>query len=90
MQSNSRISIFDENADEASIAELSKPAAQPWTAPPVPRAKENELQAGPWNTGRPLEHRVRTQIQCVGLCNKNFRFRGRGIFLAPLKKIPLE
>ncbi|XP_028706566.2 mitotic checkpoint serine/threonine-protein kinase BUB1 beta isoform X2 [Macaca mulatta] len=59
MQSNSRITVFDENADEASIAELSKPTVQPWIAPPVPRAKENELQAGPWNTGRCLEYRPR-------------------------------
>ncbi|XP_058149890.1 mitotic checkpoint serine/threonine-protein kinase BUB1 beta isoform X1 [Dasypus novemcinctus] len=59
MLSNSRIAIFDENADEASRAELSKPAVQPWIAPPVPRAKENELKAGPWNTGRPLEYRPR-------------------------------
>uniref|UniRef100_A0A8D2E5C7 Mitotic checkpoint serine/threonine-protein kinase BUB1 beta n=1 Tax=Theropithecus gelada TaxID=9565 RepID=A0A8D2E5C7_THEGE len=59
MQSNSRITVFDENADEASIAELSKPTVQPWIAPPVPRAKENELQAGPWNTGRSLEYRPR-------------------------------
>ncbi|KAB1276825.1 Mitotic checkpoint serine/threonine-protein kinase BUB1 beta [Camelus dromedarius] len=58
MQSNSRITVFDENADEASRAE-SKPTVQPWTAPPVPRAKENELQAGPWNTSRPLEYRPR-------------------------------
>ncbi|KAL4692816.1 hypothetical protein H8959_016626 [Pygathrix nigripes] len=59
MQSNSRITVFDENADEASIAELSKPTVEPWIAPPVPRAKENELQAGPWNTGRSLEYRPR-------------------------------
>lgn len=76
MQSNSRITVFDENADEASIAELSKSTVQPWIAPPVSRAKENELQAGPWNIGRPLECRVRTLIQC--LCQhkkkKDFRF----------------
>lgn len=60
MQSNSRITIFDENAEEASRAEASKPTVQPWIAPPIPGAKENELQAGPWNTGRPLEYRVRT------------------------------
>ncbi|XP_003935770.2 mitotic checkpoint serine/threonine-protein kinase BUB1 beta isoform X1 [Saimiri boliviensis] len=59
IQSNSRITVFDENTDETSREELSKPTMQPWTAPPVPRAKENELQAGPWNTGRPLEHRPR-------------------------------
>ncbi|XP_045865530.1 mitotic checkpoint serine/threonine-protein kinase BUB1 beta [Meles meles] len=58
-QSNSRITIFDENADEASRTELSKPTVQPWIAPPVSRAKENELQPGPWNTGRPLEYRPR-------------------------------
>lgn len=60
MQSNSRITVFDENADEPSRAESSRPTGQPWIAPPVSRAKENELQAGPWNTGRPLEYRVRT------------------------------
>ncbi|CAK6432376.1 unnamed protein product [Pipistrellus nathusii] len=57
MQSNSRITVFDENADETSVADLSKPTIQPWIAPPVPRAKENELRAGPWNVGRPLESR---------------------------------
>ncbi|ELK05551.1 Mitotic checkpoint serine/threonine-protein kinase BUB1 beta [Pteropus alecto] len=65
MQSNSRITVFDENADEASIAELSTPTVQPWIAPPVSRAKENELQAGPWNTGRPLEHRPRGNTASV-------------------------
>nr|KAF6391389.1 BUB1 mitotic checkpoint serine/threonine kinase B [Pipistrellus kuhlii] len=57
MQSNSRITVFDENADETSVADLSKPTVQPWIAPPVSRAKENELRAGPWNVGRPLESR---------------------------------
>ncbi|VFV23284.1 mitotic checkpoint [Lynx pardinus] len=65
MQSNSRVTIFDENADEASRAELSKPAAQPWIARPVSRAKENELQAGPWNTDRPLEYRTRGSTASV-------------------------
>nr|KAF6483303.1 BUB1 mitotic checkpoint serine/threonine kinase B [Rousettus aegyptiacus] len=65
MQSNSRITVFDENTDEASIAELSTPTVQPWIAPPVSRAKENELQAGPWNTGRPLEHRPRGNTASV-------------------------
>uniref|UniRef100_H0WYI1 Mitotic checkpoint serine/threonine-protein kinase BUB1 beta n=1 Tax=Otolemur garnettii TaxID=30611 RepID=H0WYI1_OTOGA len=65
MQSNCRITVFDENADEASRAELSKPTVQPWIAPPVPRAKENELQAGPWNTGRPLEYRPRDNTASV-------------------------
>ncbi|KAG8514557.1 Mitotic checkpoint serine/threonine-protein kinase BUB1 beta, partial [Galemys pyrenaicus] len=65
MQSNSRITVFDENADEASRAEVSKPVVQPWIAPPVSRAKENELQAGPWNTGRPLEYRPRGNTTSV-------------------------
>nr|XP_005603211.1 mitotic checkpoint serine/threonine-protein kinase BUB1 beta isoform X2 [Equus caballus] len=65
MQSNSRITVFDENADEASRAELSKPAVQPWIAPPVSRAKENELQPGPWNTGGPLEYRPRGNTASV-------------------------
>ncbi|XP_051000331.1 mitotic checkpoint serine/threonine-protein kinase BUB1 beta [Acomys russatus] len=57
MGSNCRITVFDENADSTSRAELSKPVVQPWMAPPVPRAKENELQPGPWTTDRPLEYR---------------------------------
>ncbi|KAL1786700.1 mitotic checkpoint serine serine/threonine-protein kinase BUB1 beta [Sigmodon hispidus] len=57
MHNNRRITVFDENSDSTSRAELSKPAVQPWMAPPVPRAKENELQPGPWNMGRPLENR---------------------------------
>ncbi|XP_006831838.1 PREDICTED: mitotic checkpoint serine/threonine-protein kinase BUB1 beta [Chrysochloris asiatica] len=67
MLSNSRITVFDENVDVTSRAELSKPTAQPWVAPPVPRAKENELQAGPWNTGRPLEHRPRGNTASVAV-----------------------
>ncbi|CAH6788082.1 Bub1b [Phodopus roborovskii] len=55
--SNRRITVFDENADSTSRAELPKPVVQPWMAPPVPRDKENELQPGPWNTDRPLEYR---------------------------------
>lgn len=65
MQSNSRITVFDENADEASIAELSKPVGQPWIAPPVSSAKENELQAGPWNAGRPLDYGPRGNTTSV-------------------------
>lgn len=55
--SNRRITVFDENADVGSRPELPKPVAQPWMAPPVPRAKENELQPGPWTTDRPVERR---------------------------------
>ena len=67
MHSNRRITVFDENADVASRPESSKPVAQPWMAPPVPRAKENELQPGPWNIARPVERRVRTH----GICQSN-------------------
>ncbi|XP_006158764.1 mitotic checkpoint serine/threonine-protein kinase BUB1 beta [Tupaia chinensis] len=65
MGSNCRITVFDENADVASLAELSKPTAQAWVAPPVSRAKENELHAGPWNTGRPLDYRPRSNTVSV-------------------------
>ncbi|XP_076785597.1 mitotic checkpoint serine/threonine-protein kinase BUB1 beta isoform X2 [Arvicanthis niloticus] len=57
VHNNRRITVFDENADSASRLEFSKPVAQPWMAPPMPRAKENELQPGPWNTDRPVERR---------------------------------
>lgn len=36
----------------ASQAELPALVPQPWSAPPTRKAKENELQAGPWNAGR--------------------------------------
>ncbi|XP_021049014.1 mitotic checkpoint serine/threonine-protein kinase BUB1 beta [Mus pahari] len=65
VHSNRRITVFDENADIASRPELPKPVAQPWMAPPVPRAKENELQPGPWNTDRPVEHRPRGNLASV-------------------------
>ncbi|XP_027517905.1 mitotic checkpoint serine/threonine-protein kinase BUB1 beta isoform X2 [Corapipo altera] len=42
--------VFDENS--ASVEEIPTLTAQSWTAPPAPRAKENELSAGPWNSGR--------------------------------------
>ncbi|XP_052668040.1 mitotic checkpoint serine/threonine-protein kinase BUB1 beta isoform X1 [Harpia harpyja] len=42
--------VFDENS--ASGPEIPVLTPQPWTAPPAPRAKENELSAGPWNSGR--------------------------------------
>ncbi|NWR35029.1 BUB1B kinase, partial [Tachuris rubrigastra] len=43
-------SVFDENS--ASGAEIPMLTAQSWAAPPAARAKENELSAGPWNSGR--------------------------------------
>ncbi|KFP96083.1 Mitotic checkpoint serine/threonine-protein kinase BUB1 beta, partial [Leptosomus discolor] len=42
--------VFDENS--SSGPEIPVLTPQPWTAPPAPRAKENELSAGPWNSGR--------------------------------------
>lgn len=81
MQSNTRIIVFDENADEASRAESSKPTVQPWIAPPVSRGKENELQAGPWNAGRPLEYRVRTlRSSLFADITKASEFKQRSIF----------
>ncbi|XP_047395879.1 mitotic checkpoint serine/threonine-protein kinase BUB1 beta [Sciurus carolinensis] len=65
MQNNCRITVFDENADQPSRAEFFKPMVQPWMAPPVPGAKENELCAGPWNTDRPLEYRPHGNIASV-------------------------
>ncbi|NWT05383.1 BUB1B kinase, partial [Mionectes macconnelli] len=44
--------VFDENL--ASGAEIPTLTTQSWAAPPAPRAKENELRAGPWNSGRLL------------------------------------
>ncbi|NXR20908.1 BUB1B kinase, partial [Cinclus mexicanus] len=44
--------VFDENS--VSGPEIATLTAQSWPAPPVPRAKENELSAGPWNSGRLL------------------------------------
>ncbi|XP_043841669.1 mitotic checkpoint serine/threonine-protein kinase BUB1 beta [Dromiciops gliroides] len=48
----SKFAVFDENADGASRTELPMVTAEPWKAPPVRRAKENELQAGPWTKNR--------------------------------------
>ncbi|KFP88080.1 Mitotic checkpoint serine/threonine-protein kinase BUB1 beta, partial [Apaloderma vittatum] len=50
LSNNPGFAVFDENS--ASGPEIPILTPQPWTAPPVPRAKENELSAGPWNSGR--------------------------------------
>ncbi|NXX48738.1 BUB1B kinase, partial [Tricholaema leucomelas] len=50
LPNNPGFAVFDENS--ASGAEIPVITPQPWAAPPVPRAKENELRAGPWNSGR--------------------------------------
>ncbi|XP_048342627.1 mitotic checkpoint serine/threonine-protein kinase BUB1 beta isoform X2 [Sphaerodactylus townsendi] len=44
--------VYDENEAEVSRAELPMLVPQPWAAPPAIKAKENDLQAGPWNRGR--------------------------------------
>nr|XP_056707054.1 mitotic checkpoint serine/threonine-protein kinase BUB1 beta [Euleptes europaea] len=44
--------VYDENKAEVSRAELPALVPQPWAAPPTIKAKENDLQAGPWNKGR--------------------------------------
>ncbi|XP_061226978.1 mitotic checkpoint serine/threonine-protein kinase BUB1 beta isoform X2 [Neopsephotus bourkii] len=50
LSSNPGFAVFDENS--TSGPEIPVLTPQPWTAPPAPRAKENELSAGPWNSGR--------------------------------------
>ncbi|NXQ91235.1 BUB1B kinase, partial [Nyctibius grandis] len=50
LANNPGFAVFDENS--ASGPEIPVLTPQPWTAPPAPRAKENELGAGPWNSGR--------------------------------------
>ncbi|KFQ33375.1 Mitotic checkpoint serine/threonine-protein kinase BUB1 beta, partial [Merops nubicus] len=50
LSNNVGFAVFDENS--ASAPEVPVLTPQPWLAPPAPRAKENELSAGPWNSGR--------------------------------------
>ncbi|NXT03047.1 BUB1B kinase, partial [Jacana jacana] len=50
LSNNAGFAVFDENS--ASGPEIPVAMPQPWAAPPAPRAKENELSAGPWNSGR--------------------------------------
>ncbi|KFO11544.1 Mitotic checkpoint serine/threonine-protein kinase BUB1 beta, partial [Balearica regulorum gibbericeps] len=52
LSNNPGFAVFDENSASASGPEIPVLTPQPWTAPPAPRAKENELSAGPWNSGR--------------------------------------
>ncbi|XP_033001003.1 mitotic checkpoint serine/threonine-protein kinase BUB1 beta [Lacerta agilis] len=44
--------VFDENRVVAPRAEVPALVPQPWVVPPAVKSKENEQQAGPWNTGR--------------------------------------
>ncbi|XP_074697962.1 mitotic checkpoint serine/threonine-protein kinase BUB1 beta [Strix aluco] len=50
LSNNPGFAVFDENS--SSGPEIPVLTPQLWTAPPAPRAKENELSAGPWNSGR--------------------------------------
>ncbi|XP_054027996.1 mitotic checkpoint serine/threonine-protein kinase BUB1 beta [Dryobates pubescens] len=59
--SNPGFAVFDENS--ASGPEIPVITPQPWAAPPVPRAKENELSAGPWNSGRRPRSGARSAVE---------------------------
>ncbi|KAM9278243.1 mitotic checkpoint serine/threonine-protein kinase BUB1 beta [Morus bassanus] len=50
LPNNMGFAVFDENSASGPGIPVLTP--QSWTAPPAPRAKENELCAGPWNSGR--------------------------------------
>ncbi|XP_021258780.1 mitotic checkpoint serine/threonine-protein kinase BUB1 beta [Numida meleagris] len=52
LSNNPGFTVFDENSALASGPEIPILTPQCWTEPPAPRAKENELSAGPWNSGR--------------------------------------
>ncbi|XP_053143164.1 mitotic checkpoint serine/threonine-protein kinase BUB1 beta isoform X2 [Hemicordylus capensis] len=52
--------VFNENRAVASRAEPPALVPQPWAAPPAVKAKENEIQAGPWNLGRRSQNNVNT------------------------------
>nr|XP_047920889.1 mitotic checkpoint serine/threonine-protein kinase BUB1 beta [Anser cygnoides]XP_047920890.1 mitotic checkpoint serine/threonine-protein kinase BUB1 beta [Anser cygnoides]XP_047920891.1 mitotic checkpoint serine/threonine-protein kinase BUB1 beta [Anser cygnoides]XP_047920892.1 mitotic checkpoint serine/threonine-protein kinase BUB1 beta [Anser cygnoides]XP_047920893.1 mitotic checkpoint serine/threonine-protein kinase BUB1 beta [Anser cygnoides] len=52
LSNNPGFAVFDENSALASGPEIPVLMPQSWAAPPVPRAKENEQSAGPWNSGR--------------------------------------
>ncbi|XP_037258244.1 mitotic checkpoint serine/threonine-protein kinase BUB1 beta isoform X2 [Falco biarmicus] len=61
LSNNPGFAVFDENS--ASGPEVPVLKTQPWTAPPAPRAKENELGAGPWNSGRRPHSSANTGIE---------------------------
>ncbi|NXJ07067.1 BUB1B kinase, partial [Odontophorus gujanensis] len=52
LSNNLGFAVFDENSASASGPEIPVLMPQHWTEPPAPRAKENDLRAGPWNSGR--------------------------------------
>ncbi|EMP26783.1 Mitotic checkpoint serine/threonine-protein kinase BUB1 beta, partial [Chelonia mydas] len=55
--------VFDENTASVSRAELPVLTPQPWAAPPTGRAKENELKAGPWNSGRRPRSNMKSGVE---------------------------
>ncbi|XP_066550541.1 mitotic checkpoint serine/threonine-protein kinase BUB1 beta isoform X2 [Amia ocellicauda] len=56
-KSNHRIAVFDEN--QAAHMEPSRPRSEPWIAPPIGRAKENDLMPEKWNNVKlPQKSRV--------------------------------
>ncbi|KFZ62298.1 Mitotic checkpoint serine/threonine-protein kinase BUB1 beta, partial [Antrostomus carolinensis] len=61
LSNNPGFAVFDENS--ASGPEIPVLTPQPWTAPPAPRAKENELTAGPWNCGRRPRSNVSSGVE---------------------------
>ncbi|XP_054246734.1 mitotic checkpoint serine/threonine-protein kinase BUB1 beta [Indicator indicator] len=61
LSNNPGFAVFDENS--ASGPEIPVITPQPWAAPPVPRAKENELSAGPWNSGRRPRSGARSTVE---------------------------
>ncbi|XP_009991852.1 PREDICTED: mitotic checkpoint serine/threonine-protein kinase BUB1 beta [Chaetura pelagica] len=61
LSSNPGFAVFDENS--VSGPELPIITPQPWAAPPAPRAKENELSAGPWNSGRHPRSHVQPAVE---------------------------
>ncbi|XP_019407739.1 PREDICTED: mitotic checkpoint serine/threonine-protein kinase BUB1 beta isoform X1 [Crocodylus porosus] len=60
MSNGPNFAVFDENTASASGTEFPVLTPQPWAALPAARAKENELRAGPWNSGR----RPRSNMNC--------------------------
>ncbi|XP_069064702.1 mitotic checkpoint serine/threonine-protein kinase BUB1 beta [Pleurodeles waltl] len=52
VQAGPRFQVFQENEEKTHGAELQELTPQQWVAPPPARAKENELGARPWNSGR--------------------------------------
>ncbi|XP_032852392.1 mitotic checkpoint serine/threonine-protein kinase BUB1 beta isoform X2 [Tyto alba] len=61
LSNNPGFAVFDENSASGPEVPVLKP--QSWIAPPAPRAKENELSAGPWNSGRRPRNSANSAIE---------------------------